>query len=57
MQFIQSWDSHQMHIIRHGMRHSSKIFLPQMFLLWSRGRWIKYTGMGKVQWMCEKCSA
>lgn len=20
-------------------------------------RWIKYTGMGKVQWMCEKCSA
>ena len=20
-------------------------------------RWIKYTGMGKVQWMCSKCSA
>ena len=21
------------------------------------GRWIKYTGMGKVQWMCSECSA
>ena len=21
------------------------------------GKWIKYTGMGKVQWMCSKCSA
>ena len=20
-------------------------------------RWIKYTGMGKMQWMCSKCSA
>ena len=20
-------------------------------------RWIKYTGMGKVQWMCSECSA
>lgn len=23
----------------------------------AHSRWIKYTGMGKVQWMCEKCSA
>ena len=21
------------------------------------GRWIKYTGTGKVQWMCSECSA
>lgn len=21
------------------------------------GRWIKYTGMGKEQWMCSECSA
>ena len=21
------------------------------------GKWIKYTGMGKVQWMCSECSA
>ena len=21
------------------------------------GRWIKYTGLGKVQWMCSECSA
>lgn len=21
------------------------------------GRWIKYTGMGKVQWMCSECGA
>ena len=21
------------------------------------GRWIKYTGMGKMQWMCSECSA
>lgn len=23
----------------------------------AHGEWIKYTGMGKVQWMCSKCSA
>lgn len=21
------------------------------------GRWVKYTGMGKEQWMCSECSA
>ena len=21
------------------------------------GKWIKYTGMGKMQWMCSECSA
>lgn len=21
------------------------------------GRWIRYTGMGKVQWMCSECGA
>ena len=42
---------------RNDMLRSMESLTPADVAPVVHGRWIKYTGMGKVQWMCSECSA